>query len=180
MEMDAKTTTTKVVKKQIGIYAKLHLAKQSIGKVTKNATNPHFKKPYADINALLEAVEPILWENGLVLLQPIKDGMVITQIIDIESGDMVESWLQLPNIIDPQKMLSAVTYYRRGTLLSLCALQSVDDDGNTASASPKANPILSNERFEKALEKIAEGKFSVEQLVSTYALSDLQLKALQL
>jgi hypothetical protein len=77
-------------------------------------------------------------------------------------------------------MLSAVTYYRRGTLLSLCALQSVDDDGNTASASPKANPILSNERFEKALEKIAEGKYTIEQLTSSYSLSDLQLKALEL
>jgi len=45
------------------LYKKLHLAKQQIGKVAKNATNLHFKKSYADINALLIAVEPILLEN---------------------------------------------------------------------------------------------------------------------
>jgi hypothetical protein len=54
------------------LHQKLHKAKQSIGKVAKNATNPHFKKSYSDINAIIEAVEPILLENGLLLLQPIQ------------------------------------------------------------------------------------------------------------
>ena len=38
------------------LHQKLHKAKQSIGKVAKNATNPHFKKSYSDINAIIEAV----------------------------------------------------------------------------------------------------------------------------
>ena len=84
------------------LWVKLHAAKMNIGKVAKNATNPHFKKSYADINALLETVEPILHENGLVLLQPVKDNIVFTQIIDIDSGDMIESWMQLPDLTDPQ------------------------------------------------------------------------------
>lgn len=100
----------------ISLYSKLHRAKLSIGKVVKNATNPHFKKSYADINALLETVEPILHENGLLLLQPIHDTVLVTQIIDIDSGQMIESWLSLPLITDPQKMISATTYYRRATL----------------------------------------------------------------
>jgi len=74
----------------VGIYMKLHRAKMHIGKVVKNATNPHFKKSYADINALLETVEPILHENGLILLQPIHDNVLLTQIIDIDSGQKVE------------------------------------------------------------------------------------------
>ena len=45
------------------LWVKLHAAKMNIGKVAKNATNPHFKKSYADINALLDTVEPILHEN---------------------------------------------------------------------------------------------------------------------
>ena len=154
-----------------GIYAKLHAAKQLIGKVQKNATNPHFKKSYADINALLETVE---------LLQPIKDDVVTTQIIDIDSGEMIESFMRLPLITDPQKILSAVTYFRRGTLQSLLSLQAVDDDGNTASAAPKAKPSIDNERFEKALQAIADKKFTIEQLQATYSLTDLQLKAIAL
>lgn len=174
------TTPTPEQTASKGIYAKLHAAKQLIGKVQKNATNPHFKKSYADINALLESVEPVLWENGLVLLQPIKDDIVTTQIIDIETGEMIESFMRLPLITDPQKILSAVTYFRRGTLQSLLSLQAVDDDGNTASAAPKAKPLIDNERFEKALQAIADKKFTIEQLQATYSLTDLQVKAIAL
>ena len=157
------------------LWAKLHMAKMNIGKVAKNATNPHFKKSYADINALLETVEPILHENGLVLLQPVKDHIVFTQIIDIDSGEMVESWMQLPDITDPQKLLGAITYFRRGTLQSLLALQSVDDDGNSATTSVKAaNPSLSDEQFKKALDAISKGKYTLEQLKSSYSLTKEQ------
>ena len=158
------------------LWAKLHMAKMNIGKVAKNATNPHFKKSYADINALLETVEPILHENGLVLLQPVKDHIVFTQIIDIDSGELVESWMQLPDITDPQKLLGAITYFRRGTLQSLLALQSVDDDGNTAAKADK--PTLSEEQFTKAKDAINNGKYSIEQLKTNYSLSKDQLTAL--
>ncbi len=110
--------------KVTGLYPKLHAAKQKIGKVVKNANNPHFKKSYADINALVESVEPLLLEQGLLLIQPISaTGLVSTLIIDIETGDKVESSMRLPEIQDPQKIGSAVTYYRRYTLQSLLSLQ---------------------------------------------------------
>jgi hypothetical protein len=159
----------------VSLYMKLHRAKMSIGKVVKNATNPHFKRSYADINALLETVEPILHENGLLLLQPIKDNILTTQIIDIDSGNFVESWLPLPSITDPQKMISATTYYRRATLQALLSLQAVDDDGNTVTTSVKAaNPSLSEEQFKKALDAIAKGKYSLDQLKSSYSLTKEQ------
>lgn len=159
----------------VSLYMKLHRAKMSIGKVVKNATNPHFKRSYADINALLETVEPILHENGLLLLQPIKDNILTTQIIDIDSGNFVESWLQLPSITDPQKMISATTYYRRATLQALLSLQAVDDDGNTVTTSVKAaNPSLSEEQFKKAVDAIAKGKYTIEQLRASYSLTKEQ------
>lgn len=163
----------------VSLYMKLHRAKMSIGKVVKNATNPHFKRSYADINALLETVEPILHENGLLLLQPIKDNILTTQIIDIDSGNFVESWLHLPSITDPQKMISATTYYRRATLQALLSLQAVDDDGNTVTTSVKAaNPSLSEEQFKKAIDAIAKGKYTIEQLRSSYSLTKEQEAAL--
>ena len=159
----------------VNLYMKLHRAKMSIGKVVKNATNPHFKRSYADINALLETVEPILHENGLLLLQPIKDNILTTQIIDIDFGNFVESWLPLPSITDPQKMISATTYYRRATLQALLSLQAVDDDGNTVTTSVKAaNPSLSEEQFKKALDAIAKGKYTIEQLKASYSLTKEQ------
>ena len=115
------------------IYQKIHDAKNEIGKVAKNAKNPHFKNTYADLNALIEAVEPILLEKGLVLLQPIKEGRVFTIIADVESGECLESFIDLPTSGTPQSMGSAITYYRRYTLQSLLSLQAVDDDGQAAS-----------------------------------------------
>lgn len=167
-----------------GLYPKLHAAKQKIGKVVKNANNPHFKKSYADINALLETVEPILLEHGLLLLQPILEGCVVTQIIDIDNGDTIKSILKLPEVLDPQKLISATTYYRRASLQSLMSLQAIDDDGNEISATIKnSNPTISQERFENGLTKIANKEMTPEafkQALSGYQLTDLQTKSLLL
>ena len=157
---------------KVSLWIKIHKAKMSIGKVVKNSTNPHFKKSYADINALLETVEPILHENGLLLIQPIWDGVLHTLIIDIETGEMVDSWLTLPENIDPQKMIGATTYYRRATLQSLLSLQAVDDDGNSASASAK--PTLTDDRFKEALKSIESGKYTVEKLKADFTLTKQQ------
>jgi hypothetical protein len=172
------------VVKVTGLYPKLHAAKQKIGKVVKNANNPHFKKSYADINALVESVEPILLENGLLLIQPIENGKVTTLIIDIESGERIFSSMHLPDIQDPQKVGSAVTYYRRYTLQSLLSLQAEDDDANSASATVKnTKPTITQERFENGLMQIEEGKLTPEafkKALSGFQLTDLQTKSLLL
>jgi hypothetical protein len=161
---------------KVPLWTKIHKAKMSIGKVVKNSTNPHFKKSYADINALLETVEPILHENGLLLLQPIHDKILSTQIIDIETGEMIESWLTLPDNIDPQKMISATTYYRRATLQSLLSLQAIDDDGNSVASTTK--PRLTDDRFKEALKSIESGKYTVAKLRSDFLLTNQQIQAL--
>jgi hypothetical protein len=158
----------------VTLYMKLHRAKMHIGKVVKNATNPHFKKSYADINALLETVEPILHENGLILLQPIHDTVLLTQIIDIDSGQKVESWLTLPDIQDPQKIISATTYYRRATLQALLSLQAVDDDGNSVTTAVKTKPTVTDEQFKIALDKIKAGKYTIEKFKENYSLTKEQ------
>jgi len=174
MTAPRKTPQVEEAKTTLNIYQKLHLAKQSMGKVIKNATNPHFKRSYADINAILEAVEPILMDCGLLLLQPVRDGKVFTEIIDIETGDVMESSLELPAILDPQKLLSCITYYRRGTLVSLCSLQAIDDDGEAASKAPKAKPTLDGDRWSKALKAVNDGRYSAEQIKEQYNLTKEQ------
>jgi hypothetical protein len=157
----------------LSLHQKLHRAKLAIGKVTKNANNPHFKKSYADLNAIIEAVEPILLENGLLLLQPIHGNSVCTQIIDVESGNMIESCMDLPTGLDPQKMGSAITYFRRYTLQSILSLQAVDDDGHSASQ-PKPKESLSDDRFTAALAKIKAGEYTVGELKAKFNLTKEQ------
>ena len=169
-----KTPPAEEVKPALNIYQKLHLAKQSMGKVVKNATNPHLKRNYADINSIIDTVEPILLDHGLLLMQPIQEDKVYTTIIDIESGEILESYLTLPPITDAQKLGGAITYFRRYTLVSLLSLQAVDDDGHEASRAPKAKPTLDAEKFAKALKAIQDGRYSVDELKATYSLTKEQ------
>ena len=170
--------TTRVKKEEVvtqanslNIYQKLHLAKQSMGKVIKNATNPHLKRNYADINSIIDTVEPILLDCGLIMMQPVKDDKVYTIIIDIETEEFVESFMHLPVITDAQKLGGAITYFRRYTLVSLLSLQAVDDDGHEASRAPKTKPSITDDRFNKALSAIQEGRYTAEELRATYSLT---------
>lgn len=128
---------------------KLLTLQGSIEPIVKGQVNPHFKNRYYDINSLLGVVKPLLNEVGLVLTQPIsfRDGRNVLETIiqDTKTGDKVETSIALPDGQDPQKMGSAITYYRRYSLTSLLGLQAEDDDGNAAtnnqvSAVPKPAP----------------------------------------
>jgi hypothetical protein len=157
------------------IYQKLHEAKLEIGKVAKNAKNPHFKNTYADLNALIEAVEPILLEKGLVLLQPIKEGKVFTVITDITNSYSIESYIDLPINLNPQQLGSAVTYFRRYTLQSLLSLQAVDDDGQHASQPVKlAKTECDDKTFEVVKKAILDGKKTVEQAKEVFIFTGTQ------
>ena len=163
-----------IIPKPQTFYFKLWRAKQAIGKVAKNAKNPHFKNNYADINALIDEVEPVLLEHNLLLLQPIVDGYVRTLIIDAETGESIKSEMKLPDILDPQKIGSAVTYFRRYTLQSILSLQAVDDDANLSSEATKTQGnLISDTRFQKALEAIEQGLATKEDL-SKFTLTDSQ------
>ena len=116
------------------IYTKLFSLKEKVGKISKDSKNPFFKSKYFDVNSLLENVEPLCHDNRLLLLQPILSNKVCTKIIDIDSGEEIFSEIDLPNITDPQKLGSAITYFRRYTLQSLLGIQAEDDDANKASA----------------------------------------------
>jgi hypothetical protein len=114
-------------------WARLLEAKTEIKAVHKGAVNPHFKKNYADLNAILEEVEPILIKNGLILIQPIIEGVQYTKVVDAFGEDVIESALPLPAGVNPQQLGSAITYFRRYTLQSLLSLRTTDDDANDAS-----------------------------------------------
>lgn len=167
----------------VGIYKKMHLAKQEIGKAQKKATNPRFNSNYVDINGALDAIEPILYKHGLLLIQPITDNHVCSIVIDIDSGEKLESVLRLPDLQDAQKVGSAITYYRRYTLLSLFSMQTEDDDGNKASEPQKhefawdtPKDTLNEVRFANAIKAIQEGKSSKQFLINKFALTQDQLK----
>ena len=152
--------------------------KKKIGTLSKTETNPFFKSKYLDLNSLLEAVEPLLWEEGLLLTQPILDNNNVYSIItDVETDEQIAlSCLQLPPITDPQKLGSAITYFRRYTLKSLLAISEEDDDGNKAiQPEPKKKPtlIVNSKEFFNGIEK----KASYEKMKEHYFITEEVMKA---
>lgn len=169
------------------IWTALHAAKQELGKVPKDSTNPFFRSKYFDINGLLDVVEPILHLHGLMVIQPIQNGYVITKVVHAATGEYIESSLELSKSTDPQKHGSEITYYRRYTLQSLLAMQADDDDGNAASgrskpaqqpkaqlAKPSALPNLTptHEKWQGAAQSLADGKTTIENIRKYFTLSE--------
>jgi hypothetical protein len=158
---------------------------RQIGVLGKDSKNPFFKSAYLDLNKLLIHVTPLLIENGLLLSQPIQNGFVKSLIIDAESGEvLLNSEIALPDLKDPQKLGSCITYFRRYTLKSLLAIAEGDDDGNLASKpepkpEPKPKPKIEEFDFDGMIEtfkyKSEIVKFSLE-----YDLTDLQKGAVKI
>ena len=124
------------------VAAKLFEIQKEVVTVSKTSDNPYFDSKYFDINKLIETITPLLTKNGLLLTQPMTVSstgapLLATVITDIESGESIDSVAVLPLESNPQKMGSAVSYYRRYTLQSLLGLQAVDDDGAAASDTVK-------------------------------------------
>ena len=136
--------------------------KKEVGTLSKTETNPFFKSKYFDINSLIQQIEPLLEKNNLLLLQPIEGNKVFSQIWHIETGLCVSSCIELPNLQDPQKLGSAITYYRRYTLQSLLGLQAEDDDGNKAAAPVKRPDYLAKMNNCKTLLELQDTFLSIK------------------
>tara|TARA_R110000787_G_scaffold45833_3_gene111701 strand:- start:1471 stop:1980 length:510 start_codon:yes stop_codon:yes gene_type:complete len=159
---------------------------EQIGVLGKDSKNPFFKSAYLDLNKLLINVTPLLHKEGLILSQPIRDGLVYSEILDAEACIvLLSSSIKIPeNLTDPQKLGSCITYFRRYTLKSLLAIAEGDDDANLAAKpEPKkvnwvVNPRISLEDA-KDMKGLAEayGKLTKEQQLAFKALKDaLKLK----
>lgn len=173
---------------RLALYNKLYKVQGEIGKISKDLNNPFYKSKYFDVNKLVEHVTPHLQKEGLLLLQPVIDYCVYTRIICMESGEYVESVMPMPEISDPQKMGSVITYFRRYTLQSLLALQAEDDDGNLASQgspAPKKKSFKKSapqdddkkwlnegtKEWQNAEEKVRSGKIKASSLRDYYKVS---------
>ena len=120
--------------------AALVAALGELSNVAKNATNPHFRNKYASLDAILDAVRPVLKKHGLAISQePItSDGMVgVTTRIIHTSGEATTSTLLLPVTQNTaQGFGSALTYARRYAVASILGIAADDDDDGQEASSP--------------------------------------------
>lgn len=119
-------------------------AQKAMGKVLKNASNPHLQKKYADLGSVLDACFPALHDNGFAIMQPCgkdQEGAFVETVLAHESGQSFASRVYL--VIGKQDMQgvgSAITYARRYGLLGMAGLAPEDDDGEATKAPKRETP----------------------------------------
>ncbi|MGI5828446.1 MAG: ERF family protein [Patescibacteria group bacterium] len=129
------------------LAAALVKAQAKITNAPQTKVNPFFKSKYADLSTVIDTIKKPLTDNGLSVIQGnevSENGVVITTMLLHESGEWIESKLNMPiTKQDPQAMGSAITYGRRYALSAIIGIASdEDDDANTQkseNASPKAS-----------------------------------------
>lgn len=112
------------------IGQKLLEVQKELGVVYKDQNNPFFKSKYADINSYIDAIKPVLNKHELVILQPLVEDGIATVILDARTGAELRFDTAITPNPDPQKMGSAITYFRRYALQSLFVMKAEDTDGN--------------------------------------------------
>lgn len=145
----------------------LSKAQAEMSGAKKDKQNPFFKSSYADLSSVFEAIKLPFAEHGLAICQTmdvLETGrtVLITRLMH-SSGEHIESKMLLPDIHDPQKIGSAITYFRRYSLMAIAgiAAQDDDDDGCEAAVEAKAaslrKPQLITKKQVAELELIING-----------------------
>lgn len=122
-------------------------AQADLKSITKDKVNPHFKSKYVTLDAIIEAVRPVLAAHGLSVVQggygdlDVQPGIfgVETTLVHT-SGEWLSTFVEVPLAKkDPQGAGSGITYGRRYGLSALLSLATdEDDDGNHATQGGKA------------------------------------------
>lgn len=144
---------------------------------------------YADLPAIFEVINPIMQECGLGFTQIINGASLKTIVFHIESGEQIESNIDIPQGVDlkgmnPFQVLgSAITYLRRYAISSMLGLvtdKDTDAAGEQVKPTAPAKPKLDtdSENYTMALNAVINGSFTVAKIKSKYELTPAAEKAL--
>jgi len=118
--------------------------------VKKTGENDHFHNTYAELPTVIDAVIPVLNKHGVLVIQlPTSSEFpnvlaLTTLLLHVESGESISATAVTPlGKEDPQGYMAAITYLRRGSLISALGLKTVDDDGEAAVGRGKLTPTTS-------------------------------------
>jgi hypothetical protein len=143
---------------------------------------------YADLPKIFEVINPLLKKHGLGFTQLINGTQIATCLFHVESAENIESKIDIPQGVilkgmnEFQVLGSAITYLRRYALSSMLGLvtdKDTDASGEQVKHEPKKSTI-DNSRFQKAIDAISKGEYTVEELTTKFSLTELQSKSLLL
>jgi len=169
-----------------GIYQALAAFQQDVPQLFKNTKGYGYN--YTDLSEIIKIINPYMQKHGLGFTQPLQKNEsngIRTIIFHIDTNETIESYVdliegvQLKGMNDFQVYGNAVSYFRRYALVSILGLVS-DKDTDASGEQVDKKPKLSEERFNKALQAVLRGEYSITALKENYDLTKEQLKELEL
>jgi len=124
------------------LAAALAAAQGEIQPAPKDANNPYFKAKYASLPAIREAMQAAFAKHGLSVVQmpEVVEGQLrLRTLLLHSSGQTLDCGTLAANVEldNPQKIGSAITYFRRYALSAISqTVADEDDDANAASHAP--------------------------------------------
>jgi hypothetical protein len=120
--------------------ADLVAALAQLDNVKANKVNPGFKNRYVSLDALLDAIKPVLLDHNLALIQTLvsEEGKVgVSTAFLHTSGERFDFGRLMVKSegLDAQKIGGAITYIRRQSIQTACGISvDLDDDGAVAAS----------------------------------------------
>ena len=139
---------TKITSGETTFTQKLIKALGNIRGITKDGANPHFKSKYITLDNINNAVNPVLWENGLYLTHKTIAGVLSTEVTDGADSIATEWVLTTIQNGTAQNRGSELTYAKRYNISALLNL-AVDDDDDGNLASSVSTPTPKQEKVEQ-------------------------------
>ena len=139
--------------------AALVQALAALDNVKANKINPAFKARYVSLDALLDAIKPVLLDHDLALIQTLvsSEGKVgVSTAFLHASGERFDFGTLLVKAegLSAQQIGGAITYIRRQSIQTACGISvDLDDDGAVASGFRSAPSSASAPAFSRPLTK---------------------------
>ena len=133
------------------VFKALLAAQSEMELPNSDKTNPHYKKKYASLSAVLKAVHKVFPKNGLFFIQDtfIEEKLAgcITYICH-ESGQFISSEKLIIPVrnFDAQGCKSSITYARRISLQSMVGICEDDDDDGNASVGNQDSTFITEKK----------------------------------
>ena len=128
---------------------------------------------YSNLNTIFDTIKPLLKKHGLSFTQPLDGSKLKTIIFHVDSGETLESSVDIPQDVTLkgmntfQIMGSAITYYRRYSLSAALGLIT-DKDIDAKGEETKTKPQFTLDNFPKAL----AAKATIDTIKKSYSISD--------
>jgi hypothetical protein len=144
---------------------------------------------YADLPTIFEKINPLLKKHGLGFMQNLQSEEGInyleTIIFHVESGESINNMVMIPEVTlkgmnDYQSFGAGCSYFRRYALSSSLGLVTdIDTDASGEQIKKVKKAGLTDNQFNKAVQAIADGTYTKEELIQKFELTSKQLKTIE-